>query len=212
MKIIGITGNIGSGKSTFSRELCSRGPCKWINADIEAHNLYERNHDLVQELAHRFGDKILFPNGSINRKILGNLVFSDPTLLKTLNEMVYPELKKHLVQLCLQDHHNIEFLLFDAPLLIEWDFYEYTHFTILVDAEPETRLKRLIERGLSENEANDRIRAQVPASEKMDRCDLVINNNSTLANLIEEVNKSWSIIRYLYLSLHFIIPRLENPA
>ncbi len=196
MKIVGITGNTGSGKSTFCQIMSNTGPCRIIDADKEAHQLYETHPELLDEIAFAFGSHLVI-EGELQRKELGLIVFSDKEKLKKLNSIVHPTLKRHLINLIQQPNSDIEILLLDAALILELNLEKQIHFLILIDSDESIRLERLIDRGIQPDDAHNRIQAQRKMDEKKEAVDFLIFNNGTREELSEEAERIWEILAHL---------------
>lgn len=191
-KIIGITGGIATGKSTVTRIIQDKG-YKVIDADKIAKNLMKKGSSSYEKTLECFGEDILKESGEIDRKILGEKVFSNPKLLKILNNITHPfifaEIKSQLKQNC---GENAIFL--DIPLLFE----EYDnvlkygiHFDEiwLVFANGDTQIDRLMQRdGLAKKEAIKRIDVQMPIDIKKERSNRIIYNLESISELKKYIN------------------------
>ena len=170
---IAVTGNIASGKSTVSNILEGLGYFK-IDADKEAHLLYEEDLGLLEELQRAFGDHIVH-DGVLDRKKMGSIVFSDPKELGKLNSIVHPRLHAR-IQGLLQKEQNV---VLDAALIFEWDIQDWFDKVILVTASTNVRKQRLMERnGLSDEEAQKRMDCQMPQEKKEKLTSLILQNEN----------------------------------
>jgi dephospho-CoA kinase len=186
VKVIGLTGPIGAGKDEVARTLKRRG-AYIINADSLAHKLYSSQTPLWHELVKTFGSKILMRGGKINRKKLGEIVFSDRRKLDQLNRLVHPRLKEAITE----EIKNCDRLtVINAAVLKEIGLLDLVDQVWLVTAPKELRLKRLINNGLAEKEAKNRIKAQASAREYSKIADVVINNAGTLKQLSGKIQAS----------------------
>lgn len=192
--ILGITGNIASGKSLVARRFQEKG-CSLIDADKVAHELYATNRGLLQQLAGQFGPEILHPDGTLNRRRLGNRVFGDPESLSELNRIVHPHLLVAVRERIFSALRVFNRVVLDAALIVEWGIRGEIDFLVLVTAPEPLRLNRLMERdGLTRMEAEQRMLTQMPDSEKRVHADVVIENNSEPSDLIRKSDSVWESI------------------
>jgi dephospho-CoA kinase len=193
MLLVGLTGNIGSGKSTVSRMLSERG-ATIIDADMLARKAVELGTRGYEGIVGRWGDAVLAPDGHIDRAALRRIVFSNPDELEHLNAIVHPEVERMRDRLVREARERGDrIVVADIPLLFERHLGERFDRIILVDAPREIRLERLVnDRGLREPEAMDMIAAQMPAELKRARADFVIDNDGTLEALGRKVDATWT--------------------
>lgn len=179
---IGLTGNIAAGKSTVAKMLEKRG-AYILDADTIAHNLYQSNPKLIAQITTEFGDKVLDTDGKVNRKSLGQIVFSHKSKLETLNKIVHPIIRKEIltqVDIKLAHHQTV---VLEAALLFENNFLDYWDKVFLVTASDELRKQRLLAKGFSNQEALERISSQMPQEQKIPMADVVLENNSSYDTL-----------------------------
>jgi dephospho-CoA kinase len=193
MLLVGLTGNIASGKSTVSRMLSERG-ATIIDADVLARGAVEPGTPGYERIVERWGTTVLAADGQIDRVALRRIVFSDPDELEKLNAIVHPEVER--MRECLvreaRDRGD-RIVVADIPLLFERHLSDNFDRIILVDAPRELRLERLVkDRDLREPEAMDMIAAQMPAELKRARADIVIDNDDTLMKLERDVDAAWA--------------------
>ena len=190
MKIIGLTGPSGAGKSHCARFLESLS-FPVIDADKVYHALIEKDSPCVRELVSEFGQEILNDNRGIDRKALGNIVFSDQSRSKTerLNRITHKFVKDETIRLIeLYRSQGTLAVIIDAPLLFEADFHLFCDFSISVLAPRDLRVSRIIARdALTEVQANARISAQKEDSYYAERSDYVITNDSDEEHLTERI-------------------------
>ncbi len=195
MLLVGLTGNIASGKSTVAQMLSERGATV-IDADVLARRAVEPGTPGYRRIVERWGDAVLAPDGRLDRAALRGLVFSNPEELEHLNAIVHPEVERmrdRLVREALERGDRI--VVCDIPLLFERHLSENFDRIILVDAPRPLRLERLVkDRGLREPEALDMITAQMPAELKRARADIVIDNDGTLTKLEQDVAAAWATL------------------
>lgn len=179
VKKIAIAGNIASGKSQVERILKQRGYTVYDSDDIA--------HDVLDSLTGFYGYDV-FTDGKIDRKKLGNLVFSNQELRKKLELIVHPLVKKRIIEL-FDKHSNEKYIFISVPLLFEAGFDSIFDKVIFVSVSKDIQLKRLMKRNnLSEKEANLRINSQIKQEEKIEKADFVIDNNLTIDNLDEQIS------------------------
>jgi dephospho-CoA kinase len=191
---VGLTGGIATGKSTVGQMFVELG-CHLINSDRIAHELFEPGQAVHNAVVQEFGARILAPDGTINRRILGDIVFKeDPEARKKLNSLVHPAVIQRqqdwLKEVQEQDRSGIAIV--DAALMIEVGTYKNYDKVIVVTCSPEVQKQRLMQRsGLTEDEIDLRIRSQMPTSEKVKYADFVIDNSGDRLNTrrqVEEIN------------------------
>ena len=195
MLLVGLTGNIGSGKSTVDQLLSERG-ATIIDADVLARRAVEVGTPGYRAIVERWGTSILGPDGTLDRGALRRIVFSDPAELEQLNTLVHPEVERMRAELVEAARlRGDKLVVCDVPLLFERKMTDLFDKIVLVDAPRPVRLERLVrERGLKETEAMDMIVAQMPAELKRARADFVIDNVGTLTQLDARVAEVWSAL------------------
>ncbi len=192
MKVIGLTGGIGSGKSTVSRFLAELGAVI-IDADKVGHEALKPVTELWREVVAAFGEQILTPSGDINREKLGEIVFSNPDSLVRLNRIMHPRLYE-VVKAQLEEYRRrgIGVVVLEAPLLIEAGWTSLVDEIWVTVASEATVLQRLQERtGLSEPESLSRIRSQLSFVERVRYADITIDTDGELDELRARVEKLW---------------------
>jgi len=192
MKIIGLTGGIGSGKSTVSRFLAELGAVI-IDADRVGHEAFKPGTELWKEVVAAFGQQIITSGGDIDRKKLGKIVFSNAELLSRLNKIMHPRMY-NIVKARLEEYRRqgVGIVVLETPLLVEaaWDsLVDEIWITVAREA---TILKRLQERaGLSEEESLSRIRSQLSSDERIKFADVIINTDCSLGEVKARVKELW---------------------
>ena len=193
MLLVGLTGNIASGKSTVAQLLSEHG-ATIIDADVLARRAVERGSPAFDAIIRRWGTSVQAPDGHLDRAALRRTVFGNPKELEALNNIVHPEVEQ------LRDKRIAEarargdrIVVCDIPLLFEKKMVDDFDTIVLVDAPRPLRLERLVQdRGLRETEAMDMIAAQMPAELKRARADFVIDNAGTLTELERKVDDVWA--------------------
>jgi dephospho-CoA kinase len=195
MLLVGLTGNIGSGKSTVDQLLSERG-ATIIDADVLARRAVEIGTPGYRAIVERWGTSILGPDGTLDRGALRRIVFSDQAELEQLNTLVHPEVERMRAALVEAARlRGDKLVVCDVPLLFERKMTDLFDRIVLVDAPRPVRLERLVrERGLKETEAMDMIVAQMPAELKRARADYVIDNIGTLTQLDARVAEVWGAL------------------
>jgi dephospho-CoA kinase len=193
MLLVGLTGNIASGKSTVAQLLSERG-ATIIDADVLARRAVERGSSAFDAIVRRWGTSVLSPDGHLDRAALRRVVFGDPKELESLNQIVHPEVERLREERVGEARaRGDRVVVCDIPLLFEKKMVDQFDRIVLVDAPRPLRLERLVQdRGLRETEAMDMIAAQMPAELKRARADFVVENASTLTALEQRVNEVWS--------------------
>ena len=192
--ILGVTGNIASGKSETARLLQQKG-CALVDADAVAHELYGYDRALVQQLGAEFGSNIVWANGAVDRKKLGSLVFGRPEAMAALNRIVHPALINAIRERIRSSQRVMNRLVLDAALIVELGFAKEVDYLVFVSASVPVRLARLMERsGLTTDEAMRRIDSQMPEETKLQHADFIIKNETTKEYLAEQVDALWDEI------------------
>jgi dephospho-CoA kinase len=192
MRIIGLTGGIGSGKSTVARFLAGLGAVI-IDADKIGHEVLKPNTEAWREVVAGFGRRILTPDGDIDRKKLGEIVFGNPESLLKLNQIMHPRIyEKVKAQLEEYRQGGVGVVVLEAPLLLEAGWASLVDKIWVTVASRATVLRRLQERvGLSELESTARITSQLSAEERVGHADVIIDTDCGLDELESKVEKLW---------------------
>lgn len=198
MLLVGLTGNIGSGKSTVSALLSERG-ATIIDADVLARRVVEQGTPGFERVRERWGTMILDESGDIDRAALRGIVFDEPDELEQLNAIVHPEVERLRQQEVAEAAaRGDRIVVCDIPLLFERHLADRFDTIILVDAPRPMRLERLVrDRGLSETEAMAMIAAQMPAELKRARADIIIDNDGSLDDLAARASEAWESLDQL---------------
>lgn len=177
--IIGLTGGIATGKSTVTKMLAELG-IPVIDADKIAREVVEPNEKAYEQIVAHFGKDILFSDGTLNRKKLGSIIFNDESERKVLNGIVHPAIHEEMERQRTEYLKQHETIVFDIPLLFEGQTAMNFDKTLLVAVSEDVQFKRLLERDqMGEDDARQRIKSQIPISEKISLADEVIDNNGT---------------------------------
>lgn len=187
-KILGLTGGIACGKSTISAYLKEFG-LPVIDADECSRAVVEKGSIGLEKLTEIFGNKILENDGTLNRKALGQIVFSDSEQLSLLNSVMEPLIREEISRR-LNQENNADLVVLDAPLLIEQHYDKICDFIMTIDVPKKIQLERLIERdNLSEDEAKSRIESQLSSRERNGFADVVIDSSGTVEQTRKQVIK-----------------------
>ena len=186
--IIGITGQIGSGKSTAAKILKQMGAAV-IDADQIGREVVDKNPALLKSLVKAFGSAILTRTGKLNRKKLASLAFENNRSRDRLNRLVHPYLLKELSRQMKSLARKHELVVIDAALLLYWNLDRVVDKVILIHASEKTRLARLAERGIDLKDALARQRQQLRYAQQRKRADHIIFNNKTPLELKSKLRK-----------------------
>lgn len=198
MKIIGLTGNIGSGKSTVGRRLERLG-ARVIDADQVAREVVLPGTPALKEIVESFGPGILDSRGALDRKRMGELVFANPEARARLNSITHPRIKEAIereiekARLHPQSCTCDGVVVIEAPLLIEVGLHHDADEVWVVKIDEEEQLRRLVERDkLSPDEARLRIASQMPQAEKLKYASRVIDNSGDLDTTLNQVDRQYA--------------------
>lgn len=185
MWVIGLTGGIGSGKSSVAQWLKEQG-LPVLDADQTVHSLLSEDQPTIQHVVETFGKEILDLHGKIDRRILGTRVFKDEVARKSLEQLLHPRVKKQMLigQNALESA-GAKLCIWDVPLLFETGFDALMDEVWVVWVSPEDQLTRVMNRdSLSRSEVELRIMAQWSLEDKLKRADVVINNSGSWAQTV----------------------------
>ena len=172
---IGITGGIGSGKSTVCRVFSVMG-IPVFEADKVARKLMDTDEEIHEKLVRLFGAAVYLPDQTVNRKYLAGIVFKDPSLLTKLNEIVHPVVRKTFFKWC--EKQESPYIIHEAAILFESGFYKMMDKTITVVTDENERIQRVMKRdGITLELVKERIRNQWTDNERIKLADFVIGNN-----------------------------------
>jgi dephospho-CoA kinase len=193
--LVGLTGGIGSGKSTVARMLERHGAVVF-DADVLAREAVEPGtpgHDAVVE---RFGPNVLLPGGALDREALGSIVFADPAARRDLDAIVHPEVRRLFAEGCERYRGTDAVVVFGAPLLVETGMHTAFDVLIVVAAPVEQQVERLLrDRAMPEAAIRARIDAQLPLADKIEVADVVVDNDGSIDDLQAQVDAVWADLR-----------------
>ncbi len=196
MLVVGLTGGIGSGKSSVAAMLAERGAVI-INADFLARKVVEPSEPALAAIAERFGGDVLQPDGQLDRAALAQRVFGDAEALADLNAIVHPAVERAIREVLQAEQPTDHVVILEVPLWVEKGYGTATG-VIVVDCPEELAVRRLVEqRGMAEADVRKRAAAQASREERLARADLVINNDGSLDDLRRQADEAWEWIETL---------------
>ncbi|HEX9124249.1 MAG TPA: dephospho-CoA kinase [Actinomycetota bacterium] len=191
MLLVGLTGGIGSGKSTVARLLEERGAVVF-DADVLARRAVEPGSPGHAKVVERFGDQVLEPGGAIDREALAGIVFRDAAARLDLEAIVHPEVRRLFAEGCEEYEGTTRVVVFSAPLLVETGMHTAFEVLIVVSTTVQTQIDRLMrDRGMSEEQTRARMHAQAPLEDKAAVADYLIDNEGTPEDLEGQVDRIW---------------------
>jgi dephospho-CoA kinase len=189
--LVGLTGGIGSGKSTVSALLAARGAVI-VDADAITRDLQQPGQPVLAAIVDRFGPEVLLPDGHLDRAALAAIVFPDPDALRDLNAIVHPAVGAEIARRIAAEQDTDHVVVLDIPLLAE-NPRDGLATTIVVDAPVDVAVERLVRsRGMTEEDARARVARQATREERLARADRVVDNSGSVADLEREVDELWS--------------------
>jgi len=191
--VLGLTGNIASGKSLVARLLAVRG-AEVLSADALAREVVAPGSAVLLQLVQQFGDQILDAQQALDRGALAERVFADPQALAALNRLTHPAIARLADErLAALRAANIKLIVYEAPLLFEAAAEKRVDQVLVVTIDPVIQLQRLMARdGFGRDDALRRIGSQMPQEQKAARADYLIDNSGSLADLEAAVNQLWT--------------------
>jgi dephospho-CoA kinase len=194
MLLVGLTGGIGSGKSTVARMLQERGAVV-LDADEFARAAVVAGSAGLRSVVERFGREILGPDGELDRQKLASIVFADPAALADLEAIVHPEVRRMMADGIQENLDGDRVVVLVNPLLIEMGTHRDCDVVVVVSAPLDTQVARSVSRGMSEDDVLARIAAQLPLDERARIADVLLDNEGTLSDLEHEVDVLWHDLR-----------------
>lgn len=186
--IIGLTGGIGSGKSTVARAFETLGAA-WVDADDVAREIVLPDEPALLAIQHRFGDQIMHEDGTLNRAALRDIIFKDPEQRQWLESETHPRIRERLLQhLARLKAQGAPYVLLVSPLLFESGQHALVHRTVVVDVPQALQLSRTQQRdGVSESQVRAILAAQLSREQRLAKADDVIDNSGDHASMMEQV-------------------------
>ena len=192
MLLVGLTGGIGSGKSTVAQMLEKLGAVVF-DADVLAREVVEPGTPGHQAVVERFGANVLAPGGELDREALASIVFADPSARRDLEAIVHPEVRRRFAEGSEEYRDSDRVVVLSAPLLVETGMHTAFDVLLVVATPVEMQIERLLrERGMSEASIRARIDAQAPPEVKAEAADVLIDNVGTIEELEDRVGEVWA--------------------
>ncbi|TFB99401.1 dephospho-CoA kinase [Cryobacterium adonitolivorans] len=195
MYLIGLTGGIASGKSTVAKRFAEHGAVV-IDADQLARAAVAPGTDALAHIADIFGPEVIAEDGSLNRARLGSIVFGNPTALSVLNNVVHPAVRAlSSAAIAVAERTDPDaVVVYDVPLLVEASVGHPFDLIVVVHADSETRVRRMVElRGMPEADARSRISAQAGDADRLAVADVVIDSMGSLDDTLAQVDRLWDL-------------------
>jgi dephospho-CoA kinase len=190
MLLVGLTGGIGSGKSTVSAALAALGAVV-VDADAIVHELQSPGQVVLAEMVELLGDEILNGDGTLNRQAVADVVFQDKDKLDALGKIVHPRVSEEILRRVAEQTETDHVVILDIPLLAESGWQDLAG-TIVVDLDPEVAIGRLVRhRGFSEADARNRMANQTSREDRLAKATWVVDNSGTPDDLVPAVQALW---------------------
>ena len=207
MILVGLTGGIGSGKSTVSSMLAERGAVV-VDADQVVRDVQRPGSPVLEKMAERFGPQVIADDGTLDRAAVAAVVFADPEALKDLNKIVHPAVGAEMNRQVMAELSTDHVVVMDIPLLTE-NPREGLQAVIVVDVDTEVQVQRLVQgRGFAEDDARARIAKQATREQRLATATHVIDNSGDLDDLVPQIDRLWGELT----SLPQLPPDWEMPA
>ncbi len=193
MAIIGLTGGIASGKSTVATVLRQRG-APVIDADLVAREVVQPDSELLEEIISTFGPQVRMEDGTLNRRVLGDIVFTSSDALKTLNGLMHPAIMKAVTgDVERLRAASVPWIVYEAALILENKLHPTLTELVVVVCEPENQIKRLMKRNqLTETAARQRLDAQTNNDTRRRHADRILRNDASLEALSQKAAQLFS--------------------
>jgi dephospho-CoA kinase len=192
--VVGLTGGIGSGKSTVSALLAGKGAVI-VDADAITRELQQPGRPVFRSMVERFGPTIVAPDGGLDRAAVADIVFNDPEALADLNAIVHPAVGAEIAERMAALAGTDAVVILDVPLLVEAAKGYPVDGLLVVDVDPEVAVRRLVEqRGMRERDVRARLARQARREDRLARADRVIHNDGSLDDLRAQVDDAWDWI------------------
>ena len=191
MLLVGLTGGIGSGKSTVSGMLGERGAVI-LDADVFARDAVREGSDGFRRVVERFGRSVIGPDGELDRAALASIVFADTQALRDLEDIVHPEVRRLIADGVTDNAGTDKVVILVNPLLIEMGTHRDCDVVVVISASAETQVRRTVAGGMDEADVRSRIAAQLPLAERARYADVLIDNEGSIEELASQVDRLWS--------------------
>ena len=191
-RIIGLTGGIATGKSTASNYLASQYGLPILDADVYARQAVEKGSEILDAIAHRYGAAILLPDGALNRKQLGSIIFQDAAEKQWIEAQIHPFVRAQFAN-ATEMFPSAQTLVYSIPLLFEANLTHLVTEIWVIYCHPAQQKQRLMQRNqLSETAASARINSQMDLKQKCEQADYIIDNTTTTRNLFIQIDRTMS--------------------
>jgi dephospho-CoA kinase len=187
---VGLTGGIGSGKSTVAALLAGKGALV-IDADEIARRVVEPGSPVLGRLVEKFGTNILHDDGSLNRGALATVAFASERATRHLNEITHPAIREIAETELAHAQASADVVIYEMPLLVETGQVSLVDLVVVVDVSEEKQIQRAMDRGLSEEDVRARMARQTTRSLRLDAADHVIDNDGSLGETSAQVDELW---------------------
>ena len=191
MLLVGLTGGIGSGKTTVAGMLRARGAVV-LSADAFAREAVAAGTTGFADAVALFGPEVVSPDGELDRPAIARRVFADPELRAALERIVHPEVRRRIAEGVAGEAGSDRVVVVDSPLLIETGAHRGFPVVVVVSASTPTQIARLAARGMDEDDARARLAAQMPLEEKAAAADVLLDNEGTMEELEGQVDRLWA--------------------
>jgi dephospho-CoA kinase len=191
MLLVGLTGGIGSGKSTVARFLGDHGAVI-VDADVFARDAVRAGSDAFQAVVKRFGDEVVGADGELDRPKLASIVFADRAALADLETIIHPEVRRMIADRIQAELDTDHVVVLVNPLLIEMGAHRDCDVVVVISADPATQVARTVARGMDEADVRARLAAQLPIEERARAADVLLDNEDSLEDLEAEVAVLWA--------------------
>ncbi|MBE94396.1 dephospho-CoA kinase [Marinobacter sp.] len=189
MAVVGLTGGIGSGKSTVVRLFGALG-VHWVDADDVAREVVEPGTPALERISEHFGQKILLPDGGLDRAALRRIVFDAPEERAWLESLLHPVIREELMRQLHPDNYALPYVLLVSPLLLETDQHELVDKVVVVDVPVDVQIQRTMARDTNDREQVERIiAAQMPREQRLQKADDVVDNNLAMIDVERQVEQ-----------------------
>tara|TARA_R110000823_G_scaffold315461_1_gene447684 strand:+ start:11636 stop:12286 length:651 start_codon:yes stop_codon:yes gene_type:complete len=186
---VGLTGGIGSGKSTVARLFGNLG-VHWVDADDVAREVVEPGTPALARIAEHFGEEILTSGGALDRAQLRGIVFQEPEERVWLESLLHPVIREELIRQLNPENYQLPYVLLVSPLLLETDQHELVDRILVIDVPTDVQIKRTMSRDTNSREQVERIiAAQMPREQRLARADAIIDNNRPLDEVARQVRE-----------------------
>jgi dephospho-CoA kinase len=195
--VVGLTGGIGSGKSTVSALLAAKGAVV-VDADAVTREVQQPGTPVFAAMVERFGPGIVASDGTLDRAAVADIVFTDPDALAALNAIVHPAVGARIAERMTELAGTGEVVVLDVPLMVESKRGYPVAALVVVDVDPEVAVRRLVDtRGMREDDVRARMSRQATREERLARADRVVDNSGSVDDLARQVDDLWEWIATL---------------